>query len=58
MIESKVSVEKKSLSDEEVYDQDDDDYDSSNPKKKQVSLLPYYSAYSPNHILYLTFILI
>ena len=36
MLESKVSVEKRSLSDEEVDDQDDDDYDNSNPKKKQV----------------------
>eukprot|EP01036_Dinobryon_divergens_P022889 gene22889-31191_t len=35
MLESKVSVEKRSLSDEEVDDQDDDDYDNSNPKKKQ-----------------------
>ena len=41
MLESKVSVEKRSLSDEEVDDQDDDDYDNSNPKKKQVIVVAY-----------------
>ena len=34
MLEGQYSVEKRALSDEELEDQDDDDYDNSNPQKK------------------------